>query len=95
MFDDGNLYKTLDKHMDVVCSCDWSPTASLLCTVGAKRQAYIWNTKTFTVKFRLVGHMHDIVSCEFSKDGALLATASFDTKIFIWNPYNGQPMKQL
>ena len=36
MFDDGNLYKTLDKHMDVVCSCDWSPTASLLCTVGAK-----------------------------------------------------------
>jgi WD repeat/SOCS box-containing protein 1 len=95
MFDDGNLYKTLDKHMDIVCSCDWSPTSSLLCTVGVKRQAYIWDTKTFSVKFRLVGHMHDILSCEFSKDGALLATASFDTKIIIWDPYSGEAMKQL
>ena len=94
MFDDGNMFKTLDEHTGWVHSCDWSPTSSLLCTVGVNRQVYLWDTVTYKIKYILKGHAHEVVDCEFSYDGALLATASYDTKIIIWNPYTGLLMKQ-
>ena len=94
MFDDGNMYKTLKKHVSRVHCCDWSPVAPLLCSVGVNRQAFIWDVENFTVKHTLTGHLHDDVSCEFSPDGAMVATASYDTKIFLWDPYSGQLIRK-
>lgn len=95
MYDDGNMYKTLNGHVGTINSCDWSPNAPLFCSVGVNRQAFIWDMSNFTIKIRLNGHQHDVVSCEFSSDGGLLATASFDTTVCLWNPYNGILIKQL
>jgi hypothetical protein len=94
MLDDGNMYKTLKKHVGYVYACDWSPTASLLCSVGSNRQAYIWNTENYEIKHTLKGHFHDIVTCEFSPDGAILATGSYDTTIILWNPFTGELIRQ-
>jgi WD repeat/SOCS box-containing protein 1 len=80
MYDDGNMYKTLKGHTGYVYACDWSPSSSLLCSVGSNRQAFVWNTETYTVAQTLRGHLHDVVTCEFSPDGMLLATGSYDTK---------------
>lgn len=93
MNDDGNMYKTLKGHVSWINAIDWSPVAPMLCSVGVNRQAFVWDTKTFTIRHRLNGHLHDVVSCEFSPDGALLATASYDTKIFLWDPYSGRPIR--
>jgi len=89
LYDDGNMYKTLKGHQGRVIACDWSPTASLLCSVGVNRQAFIWDTETFEKKHVLRGHLHDVVKCEFSPDGAVVATGSYDTKICLWDPYSG------
>lgn len=94
MCDDGNMYKTLKGHMGWVYGCDWSPTASLLCTVGSNREAFIWNTTNFNLVHKLNGHLHDVVTCEFSPDGALVATGSHDTKVLLWDPYTGQLIRQ-
>lgn len=95
MFDDGNMYKTLKKHISRVNCCDWSPVDSkMLVSVGVNRQAYIWDLESFSIKHTLTGHLHDVVSCEFSPDGALVATASYDTKIFLWDPYSGQLVRK-
>lgn len=91
---DGNMYKTLIGHKGKILSCDWSPTASLLCSVGANRMAFIWDTESFIIKHTLRGHLNDIVTCEFSPDGALVATGSFDTKIILWDPYSGSLIRQ-
>ena len=93
MNDDGNMYKTLKGHVSWIYAIDWSPVAPMLCSVGVNRQAFVWDTKTFSIRHRLNGHLHDVVSCEFSPDGALLATASHDTKIFLWDPYSGRPIR--
>jgi WD repeat and SOCS box-containing protein 1 len=93
MFDDGNMYRTLSQHSSCVNSCDWSPSAPLLCSVGTNREVYVWSTSGYTVRHALRGHMHDVVSCEFSCDGGLLATASFDTRIAIWDPYTGELLR--
>ena len=95
MFDDGNMYKTLKKHISRVNCCDWSPVDSkMLVSVGVNRQAYIWDLENFSIKHTLTGHLHDVVSCEFSPDGAMVATASYDTKIFLWDPYSGQLIRK-
>lgn len=94
MYDDGNMYKTLRGHTGMVYSCDWSPTDSLLCSVGSNRQAFIWNINNFTLVFKLKEHLHDVVTCEFSPDGAILATGSYDTTICLWNPHTGQLIKK-
>jgi WD repeat/SOCS box-containing protein 1 len=94
MMDDGNMYKSLKAHTSLVCSVDWSPTASLLCSVGSGRQAFIWDTEKYSIKHTLKGHLHDVSTCQFSPDGSVLATGSYDTKIFLWNPYNGNLIKQ-
>lgn len=49
MFDDGNLYKTLNCDGGRFYACDWSPTDSLLCGVGSNKKAIIWNTETYNV----------------------------------------------
>ena len=95
MFDDGNMYKTLKGHTNSVRSCDWSPTAPLLCSVGNSGQAFIWDTEKFVVKHILRGHLHNVSVCEFSPDGALLATGSYDTNIILWDPYTGNSLNQL
>lgn len=95
LHDDGNMYKTLKHHIGKVLACDWSPTASLLCSVGVNRQAFIWDTESFNVKHVLRGHLHDVVKCEFSPDGAVVATGSYDTKICLWDPYSGGLIRQL
>ena len=95
LHDDGNMYKTLKHHVGKVLACDWSPTASLLCSVGVNRQAFIWDTESFNVKHVLRGHLHDVVKCEFSPDGAVVATGSYDTKICLWDPYSGGLIRQL
>lgn len=94
LYDDGNMYKTLKGHIGKINSCDWSPTASLLCSVGINRQVFIWDTETFVVKHNLRGHLHDVVTCEFSPDGCIVATGSHDTKICLWDPYNGTLIRQ-
>ena len=95
MWDDGNMYKTLKGHAGAVRSCDWSPTASLLCSAGDNRQAYIWDAEKFVIKHTLKGHLHNVTTCEFSPDGALVATASYDTKVFLWDAYSGVLIRQL
>ena len=51
MFDDGNLYKTLDVcDVGKFYACNFSPTAPLLCAVGSKKKAIVWNTENFNVK---------------------------------------------
>lgn len=94
MYDDGNMYKTLKGHTGMVYSCDWSPTAPLLCSVGSNRQAFIWNINNFNITFKLKEHLHDVVTCEFSPDGAILATGSYDTTICLWDPHTGQLIKK-
>lgn len=89
LYDDGNMYKTLQGHVGKVLSCDWSPTHQLLVSVGVNRQAYIWDTDKFSVKHTLKGHLNDVVTCQFSPDGCLCATGSYDTKICLWDPYTG------
>ncbi|CAF0790797.1 unnamed protein product [Brachionus calyciflorus] len=95
MYDDGNMYKTLKGHMGMVYSCDWSPTAPLLCSVGSNRQAFIWDMTNYNLLFKLKEHLHDVVTCEFSPDGVLLATGCYDTTICLWDPYNGQLIRKL
>ena len=95
MMDDGNMYKTLTGHTGNVNACDWSPKDALLCSVGSNRQAFIWDTETFTIKHNLKGHLHDVSTCEFSPDGGICATGSYDTRILLWCPYTGQLIKQL
>jgi WD40 repeat protein len=94
MREDGNMYKSLKEHKDCIFCCDWSPTAPLLCSVGAKRAAFIWDLETYTIKHRLEGHLNDVVCCQFSFDGGILATACFDTRVCLWNPYTGVVLRQ-
>lgn len=94
IYQDGNMYKTFRGHIGKVNMCDWSPVSKLICSVGQNRQAYIWDTQSFKLKYTLRGHLHNVSSCLFSPDGALVATACYDTKICIWNPYSGELIKQ-
>lgn len=89
IYEDGNMYKTLKGHNGKVNMIDWSPKSKLICSVGINRQAYIWDTENFKLKFTLRGHLHIVSACQFSPDGVLLVTAGYDTKICIWNPYDG------
>lgn len=94
MYEDGNMYKTFKGHIGKVNMCAWSPVSKQVVSVGVNRQAFIWDTQSFKLKFSLKGHLHNVSSCVYSPDGALVATACYDTKICLWNPYNGQLIKQ-
>ncbi|GIY63307.1 hypothetical protein CDAR_272411 [Caerostris darwini] len=93
LHDDGNMFQTLKMTNKSIYSCCWSPDAKSLVSVGMCKLVYVWDMKTFKVKFKLQGHCHDVVACAFSPDGCLIVSASWDTRVILWDSYSGQMLK--
>ncbi|KAB7506123.1 WD repeat and SOCS box-containing protein 1 [Armadillidium nasatum] len=94
--DDGNMFKTLsDKTKIAFRDLSWSPNSKLLCSVGIKQKAFLWNMEEYSLHKRLVGHLNDVNASSFSPDGALVATASSDTTVIIWDTNSGEILRFL
>lgn len=95
LLNDGNMFKTVRFDSNtMVFDCKWSPNNQQMAAVGMIKNAYIWNTKTFS-KIKLSGHLHHVAACDFSPDGAILATCSYDTSTILWDPYTGDNLRTL
>jgi WD40 repeat protein len=67
---------------------------------------YVWDLKTYRLKFKLVGHKKFSCNCDggdqisilgmaFSPFGNLLATAGWDGTVRLWNLEDGKPLRVL
>ncbi|CAF2144002.1 unnamed protein product [Rotaria magnacalcarata] len=93
LFDDGNMYKTLNEWTHAINTVKWSPDETILCAVGPYELVVLFNTTTWKELFRLDGHLHTVVDCAFSSDSAVLVTASYDTRVLMWSTTTGEILK--
>ena len=56
--DDGGLLSTMNAHSDEVNAVAWSPCGQWLASGGNDKMVFIFDTKTFEVKWPLRGHRY-------------------------------------
>ncbi|HET7929544.1 MAG TPA: WD40 repeat domain-containing protein, partial [Actinomycetota bacterium] len=61
----------------------WSPDGRLVA-VSSENTARVWNAKTETVRYTLVGHSGSILSVAWSADSSRLVTGSSDGTAKVW-----------
>lgn len=95
---DFNTYKKLIGHLNVVCSCDFSPDGALLATASFDTRVIIWDPYTGDQVYSL-GHLfppprpiyaggcneHYVRDISFSRNGQNIATVCDDRYIRVWN----------
>jgi WD40 repeat protein len=65
----------------------FSPSGGYLVTTG-RRNAFVWDTRTWTQLHVLVGHEAPITDLAFAPDGRVV-TASVDSQARVWDPATG------
>ena len=82
----------LKAHSDWVRAVAWSPCGQWLTSGGDDKMIYVYDAKTFEVKWPLNGHDHAVVSVSWSPDGTRLASGSLDKTVRLWDASTGAPI---
>ncbi len=90
----GDLAATLPQQGEVTAAA-YSPTGDTVTTAG-RRNAYVWDTKTWERRHLLTGHTTAIRAVSYSADGKRVATAGGDEGIGrVWSVETGAPIYTL
>ncbi len=77
------------KGSESVGKLDFSPDGQfLLATVG--KNIIVWETKNWSVKYRLRGHTAEIYDLKFIPDAQYFASCGADGKVIFWNVDSGK-----
>ncbi|KAL8612934.1 hypothetical protein ACOMHN_001017 [Nucella lapillus] len=78
-------HDTLPGHTDIVMSCAFSPSGSLLASGSLDKSVRFWDPVKGVALFSIDAcHSRFVTCCAFSTDGAHLATGSMDRTVKIW-----------
>ena len=83
----GDLVASLPQQAEVTDAA-FSPTGSMIITTG-RRNAYVWDTKTWLLQHLLVGHDAALTDVVFASDDRAVTT-SIDSSARVWNPQTGE-----
>ena len=59
----------------------WSPCGQWLASVWEDKMIFVYDAKTFEVKWLLRGHANLVMSVSWSPDGTRLASGSMDSTV--------------
>jgi len=90
----------LRAHSDWVKAVAWSPCGQWLASGGDDKMVYVYDTKTFDVKWPLRGHSARVNCVDFSPDGLTIASGSGsqfenDNSVRVWDAKTGKQLWQL
>ncbi|KAJ3124687.1 general transcription repressor [Nowakowskiella sp. JEL0407] len=80
---------------DYVRSISFSPDSKMIATGTEDRVIRIWDIKSKTVKFEMVGHDQDIYCIDWSRDGKVIVSGSGDKTVKVWDAEKGTLMMTL
>jgi len=63
--------------------CNWSPNGSLVGAGSSDRMAYIWDTTSRQIKYKLPGHHGTVNEVSFHPSEPIIASCGSDGKIFL------------
>ena len=73
---------------------DFSPDGRWAVT-PARREAFVWDSRTGQVRSRLSGHTGRVLTAVYSEDGRYIATAGADRTVRVWNARTGRSVAVL
>ena len=79
-------------HSSFVKAVAWSPCGQWLASGGDDKMIYVYDAKTFEVKWLLRGHANLVMSVSWSPDGTRLASGSLDKTVRLWDASTGAPI---
>ncbi|XP_076437330.1 WD repeat, SAM and U-box domain-containing protein 1-like [Babylonia areolata] len=78
-------HNALPGHTDIVMSCAFSPSGSLLASGSLDKSVRLWDPVKGVALFSIDAcHTRFVTCCAFSSDGRLLASGSMDHSVKIW-----------
>ena len=76
---------TLKAHSSLVLSVSWSPCGQWLASGGADKMVYIYDAKTFEVKWPLKAHSGWVKAVAWSPCGQWLTSGGHDKMIYVYD----------